>query len=64
MDGYPRIFINEEPMLHGNIMDELEEHVTSKLQNSENLDKFRNYIENNDYIRLLPGTVPAFTLPN
>lgn len=51
-------------ILHRTIMDQLEEHVPSKLQNSENLVKFRNYVEKNDFIRLLPGTVPAFALRN
>lgn len=65
IDGYPRIFIDQERILHRTIMDQLEEHVPSKLlPNSESLAKFRNYMEKNDFIRLLPGTVPAFALRN
>lgn len=64
-EGYMgRTYIEQERMSHRKIKDQLEEHVPSKLQKSENMDRFRSYMEKNDFIRLLPGTVLAFALRN
>lgn len=59
-----RTYIEQERMSHRKIKDQLKEHVPSKLQKSENMDRFRSYMEKNDFIRLLPGTVLAFALRN
>lgn len=42
----------------------LDEYEAGKLYNQESLERFKQYMEDNDLINLLPGVVPGFALRN